>query len=42
MVSSNLTIGDASGTGLVDDTEDIKDGDSTRILGGLMLSIIAV
>ena len=36
------TIGDGSSSRLVDDTEHLKTGDSTCVLGGLALSVIEV
>lgn len=36
------TVGNSSGGGLVDDTEDVKTGDKTSILGGLTLRVVEV
>ena len=36
------TVGDGSSGGLVDDTEDLKTGNGTGILGGLTLSVVEV
>jgi hypothetical protein len=41
-LSSSETVGDSGSGGLVDDTEDVKSGDGTGVLGGLTLVVVEV
>jgi hypothetical protein len=41
-LSGTETVGDGSGSGLVDDTEDVETGNGTSILGGLTLVVVEV